>query len=406
MLKALSSPSYLEVASTLLDKVDTMKRRRFPVKSTAKETADWQATAVKGSIMRGSKKDLSQTDGNHKSTARSTSAPSRPNSNVPTDPGTSQKTPVDLVAVEDISEDAVLMAHADGETLIPTTFRNRKHATGKSASRLIDQWILQLEGWRGEALARIRTLILKAGPDITEEWKDNNPVWLHHGVVCRAESFTKAVKLTFARGASLPDPSQLFNSRMEDFAQRAIDIHEGTVINGSAFKAIMKAALAQNAPPAKKTKPGERKLERAKVQVPQEDKSTAVLLSGGNPQIAKGDGDSPVQAYISAMPGWKSELGRRLDTLIVRTVPNVSKAVKWNTPFYGIEGEGWFVAYHCFTKYVKVTFFRGTSLSPIPPGESKQQEVRYFDIYEDDELDEAQFTDWVRQASQLPGERL
>lgn len=131
-----------------------------------------------------------------------------------------------------------------------------------------------------------------------------------------------------------------------------------------------------------------------------------VLLSGGNPQIPKGDGDAPVQAYIAAMPGWKSELGRRLDALIGGAVPNVRKAVKWNSPFYGAEGEdGWFLSYHCFTKYVKVTFFRGTSLDPVPAGKSKHPEVRYLDIYED-RFDEAQFTAWVKQASRLPGERL
>lgn len=130
------------------------------------------------------------------------------------------------------------------------------------------------------------------------------------------------------------------------------------------------------------------------------------LLSGGNPQIAKGYGDAPVQAYIAAMPGWKRVIGRRLDALIVRTVPNVYKAVKWNSPFYGIEGQGWFLGVHCFTKYVKVAFFRGKSLRPLPPGESKQKEVRYLDIHEDDPLDEVQLADWVKQASQLPGERM
>ena len=130
-----------------------------------------------------------------------------------------------------------------------------------------------------------------------------------------------------------------------------------------------------------------------------------VLLSGGNPQIAKGYGDAPVQAYIAAMPGWKRDVGRRLDALIARAVPGVHKAVKWNTPFYGIEGEGWFLAFHCFTKYVKVTWFRGTSLRPVPAGESKHKEVRYLDIHEDD-FDEAQFVTWVKQASQLPGERM
>src|SRR3954471_6300373 len=128
-----------------------------------------------------------------------------------------------------------------------------------------------------------------------------------------------------------------------------------------------------------------------------------VLLSGGNPQIAKADGDAPVQAYIAAMPGWKSEVGRRLDALIVRTVPGVCKAVKWNSPFYGIEGQGWFLSFHCFTNYVKVTFFRGTSLRPLPPGESKHQEVRYLDIREHDQLEDAQLANWIQQAAAVPG---
>jgi hypothetical protein len=131
------------------------------------------------------------------------------------------------------------------------------------------------------------------------------------------------------------------------------------------------------------------------------------LLSGGNPQIAKGDGDAPVQAYIAAMPGWKRDIGRQLDALIVRTVPGVHKAIKWNSPFYGVGDQGgWFLSYHCFTKYVKVTFFRGSSLRPIPPGVSKHKEVRYLDVYEDAPLDEAQFATWVKQASKLPGERM
>jgi hypothetical protein len=127
------------------------------------------------------------------------------------------------------------------------------------------------------------------------------------------------------------------------------------------------------------------------------------LLSGGNPQIAKGDGDAPVQAYIAALPGWKGDLGKRLDTLIVRSVPNVRKAVKWNSPFYGIEGQGWFLSFHSFTNYVKVAFFRGAGLRPVPPGQSKQKEVRYLDIHEDDQLDEAQLAAWVKQAAALPG---
>lgn len=131
-----------------------------------------------------------------------------------------------------------------------------------------------------------------------------------------------------------------------------------------------------------------------------------VLLSGGNPQIGKGYGDAPVQAYIAAMPGWKSDLGRRLDALVEEAVPGVSKAVKWNTPFYGVESGRWFLAFHCFTKYVKLTFFDGASLDPVPPGKSKQERVRYLDVREGDVLDERQFLDWVQQASRLPGERL
>ena len=130
------------------------------------------------------------------------------------------------------------------------------------------------------------------------------------------------------------------------------------------------------------------------------------LLSGGNPQIAKGYGDAPVQAYIAAMPGWKRDVGRRLDALIVRTVPGVRKAVKWNSPLYGVEDQVWFLGFHCFTNYVKVAFFRGASLRPVPPGGTKQRDVRYLDIHEDDQLDEAQFAAWVKQASQLPGERM
>ena len=132
--------------------------------------------------------------------------------------------------------------------------------------------------------------------------------------------------------------------------------------------------------------------------------ATPVLLSGGNPQIAKADGDAPVQAYIAAMPGWKGDVGRRLDALIVRTVPGVRKAVRWNTPFYGVEGRGWFLGFHCITKYVKVAFFRGASLHPVPPVESKQKDVRYFHIHEGDEIDEELVAGWIRQASGLPGD--
>ena len=131
-----------------------------------------------------------------------------------------------------------------------------------------------------------------------------------------------------------------------------------------------------------------------------------VLLSGGNPQIPKGDGNAPVDAYLAAMPAWKGEIGRALDALVVDTLPKVRKAVRWNSPFYGIEGQGWFLSFHCFTRYVKVTFLNGGSLDPMPPEASKHADVRYLHVYEDGGLDEAQFVDWVRQAAALPGESL
>jgi hypothetical protein len=127
------------------------------------------------------------------------------------------------------------------------------------------------------------------------------------------------------------------------------------------------------------------------------------LLAGGNPQIAKAEGEAPVRAYIAAMPGWKRDAGRRLDALIVRTVPGVRKAVKWNSPFYGVDRQGWFLNFHCFTKYIKVAFFRGAALRPLPPGQSKHQDIRYFDIHEYEEVDEELVTSWIRQAAKLPG---
>lgn len=130
------------------------------------------------------------------------------------------------------------------------------------------------------------------------------------------------------------------------------------------------------------------------------------LLSGGNPQIPKGEGDGPVRDYIAAMPGWKRALGARLDDLIVRAVPGVHKAVKWNQPFYGVEGDGWFVSFRCYTKYVQLAFFRGAALDPPPPKTSKHPEVRYLDIHEDDDLDEDRLVSWIEQASALPGEKL
>ena len=162
-----------------------------------------------------------------------------------------------------------------------------------------------------------------------------------------------------------------------------------------------KSATKSKSPPkaGAKAKPGASEAKPIKVR---KGEKVAVVLSGGNPRIAKADGDAPVQAYIAGMPGWKRDLGKRLDALIVRNVPNVRKAVKWNTPFYGIEGRGWFLGLHTFTHYVKVAFFRGTSLRPVPPGASKGKDTRYIDIHEG-ELDEAQMATWVKQAAALPG---
>ncbi len=293
-----------------------------------------------------------------------------------------------------------------------------EQATGKPASRLIDQRIRDLGGWRGETLARMRALILEADPEMTEEWKwMGTPVWSHHGIVCTGEAYTKVVKLTFARGARIPDPSRLFNSSLEGNTRRAIDIHEGEKVDAGAFKALVKAAVAQNGPPGPVHMPGKAKPKaRSTSRATKPGKATTKgkgpsrvgakakplkLLSGGNPQIAKADGDAPVQAYIAAMPGWKRAIGKRLDALIVRNVPNVRKAVKWNSPLYGIEGQGLFLGFHTFTHYVKVTFFRGTSLRPVPPG-GTGKDARWIDIHEDD-LDEAQMATWVKQAAALPG---
>jgi hypothetical protein len=246
----------------------------------------------------------------------------------------------------------------------------------KSTARLGD--------WREETLDRMRALILEADPGMIEErkWRKASnamagvPVWSHNGIVCTGETYKKVVKLTFARGASIPDPSRLFNSSLEGSTRRAIDIHEGERVNARAFKALVKAAVAQTG-------------------------AKAVRLSGGNPQVAKAEGDVPVQAYIAGMPGWKRDVGKRLDALIVRNVPDVRKAVKWNSPFYGVEGQGWFLAFHVFTHYVKVTFFRGTSLRPVPPG-GTGKDARWIDIHEDD-LNVAQMATWVKQAAALPG---
>jgi hypothetical protein len=260
-----------------------------------------------------------------------------------------------------------------------------------SASTRIDQRIADLADWRGKRLAEIRKLIHEADPGVVEEWKwMGSPTWSHNGIYAVANAHKDKVKLTFAHGAALPDPKHLFNATMGGGTWRAIDFREGDRINTTALKALVRAAVVHNTGRSKRTGSGSRA-------------AKTVLLAGGNPQIPKGDGNAPVQAYIAAMPGWKRDAGRRLDALIARTVPGVRKAVRWNSPFYGVKGQGWFLGFHCFTKYIKVTFFRGTSLLPLPPGGSRSPETRYLDIHEKDRLDEQQLASWIRQAASIPG---
>ena len=283
-----------------------------------------------------------------------------------------------------------------------------------AAAHIIDERIRTLGDWRGETLAELRRAIHEADPDIVEEckWvKPSNPwgvpVWSHAGIVCTGETYKEVVKLTFAKGASLDDPRGLCNSGLEGNTRRAIDIREGDALDAEAFKALIQDAVAENLrSSAPKSKSSPNAVPKAKPKKLKKNEQGVVLLSGGNPQIAKGYGEAPVQAYIAAMPGWKCKVGRCLDAIIERTVPHVYKAIKWNSPFYGIEGQGWFLGIHCFAKYIKVAFFRGKSLRPLPPGESKQKEVRYLDIHEGDKLDEAQIASWVKQASKLPGEQM
>jgi hypothetical protein len=299
----------------------------------------------------------------------------------------------------------------------------------ESPASLIDARIASFPDWRGETLARLRAVIKEAVPDVIEEWKwRGTPVWSHSGMICTGETYKAVVKMTFAKGAALEDPAGLFNSSLDGNVRRAIDFHEGDKLNKPALKALLRAAAALNA--AKGKKPTEKAVSPAKrgsessaaapkkaskaapspskaqpmasKAKPTASKTKPVLLSGGNPQIAKADGDAPVQAYIAALPGWKGDIGRKLDALIVRQVPGVQKAVKWNSPFYGLAGRGYFLSFHVFARYVKVTFFRGTSLEPLPPGASKVADTRYADLHEG-ELDEAQMTKWVKQAAALPG---
>jgi len=277
--------------------------------------------------------------------------------------------------------------------------KSKPGGSARSASPTIDVRVGEQSDWRGGTLARIRALIKRADPEVVEERKWGVPVWSRDGIICTGETYKSVVKMTFARGAALEDPAGLFNSSLEGRTRRAIDFREGDAIDERALTALVRAGAALNASSvdARKAPPSERS---------RGTRSKPRLLSGGNPQITKGEGDAPVQAYITAMPGWKRNVGRRLDALIERAVPGVHKAVKWNSPLYGIADKGWFLGIHCFAKYVKVGFFRGASLRPLPPGASKQKDVRYLNIHEGDRIDDAQFMAWVKQASRLPLERM
>lgn len=288
-----------------------------------------------------------------------------------------------------------------------TSAANPMRKAGTSASRIVDERLRSLGDWRADTLAELRRLIHEADPEVVEECKwvkptnpSGVPVWSHAGIICTGEVYKEVVKLTFARGASIADPRGLFNSSLEGNTRRAIDFREGEAIDAKAFKALVRAAVDENlrsSAPKSKSSPKASATAR-----PATNAKSVKLLSGGNPQIAKADGDAPVQAYIPAMPGWKRDVGMRLDALIERTVAGVRKAVKWNSPFYGMDGKGWFLSFHVFTRYIKVTFFRGTSLRPVPPG-GTGKDARWIDISEADPLDEVRMASWIKQAAALPG---
>ncbi len=260
-----------------------------------------------------------------------------------------------------------------------------------SAAERIDARLVDLDDWRGARLAEFRELIHEAEPDVTEEWKwRGTPVWEYNGILLVGDGFKDKVKLTFHNGAMLRDRDNVFNAGLSGNKWRAIDSFEGDEIDKVGFKKLVREAVSYNT---------KQRLSKAKGGMVE---GKPVLLTGGNPQMPKSDGDAPVQAYIAAIPRWKSILARRLDEIIVVNVPDVRKAVRWNSPFYGVEGRGWFVSYHVFSRYVKVTFLNGASLDPVPSGGGKDPDSRWVDIYEG-KLDEEQMADWVRQSAALPG---
>lgn len=275
-----------------------------------------------------------------------------------------------------------------------------------TTSEQIERKIADHPDWRGKCLADIRRFIREADPDMREDcrWR-GAPTWSHDGLVCVANIYKDTVKVVFARGAKLSDPRGLFNSELAGNAWRGITLSRGNRLNVSAFKKLVRSAVELNrGGKGAKSRPASTKAastKAARTSAARQAAGKPVLLAGGNPQIAKADGDAPVQAYLAALPGWKRDVGQRLDALIARAVPGVAKAVRWNSPFSGVPGLGWFLGMHAFTNYLKVTFFRGASLQPPPPGGTGEA-ARWIDVREDD-LDEAQMTAWIRQAAALPG---
>jgi hypothetical protein len=284
-----------------------------------------------------------------------------------------------------------------------------KPDTAGSPSALIDARIRELGDWRGEMLARLRALVHEADPEVVEEWKwRGTPVWSHGGLICTGETYQQVVKMTFAKGASVADPSGLFNASLEGNTRRAIDFKEGDEPDAKALKALIRAAVALNETttrgraaakaPARKTAAAK----AAAAEVATGPQGPAPGKARKPASLPKSDGDAGVQAYIASLEPWQAELARRVDTLVAKHVPGLRKGVRWHCPFYGVEGQGWFLAFAAFQRHVKFTFFQGRSLDPAPPlGEGK--EARSLDLREPDALDEKQWTAWLRQAAALPG---
>lgn len=297
----------------------------------------------------------------------------------------------------------------------------------------IDEWFRAHAGELGAIARRWFEVLRACGDDVRELLHDGHPTaCIGDAAFGYVNAFTAHVNVGFFRGAELADPAGLLEGSGK--FMRHVKLRPGEDVDGGALTRLIATAYAdmkrrarseeaaarvadgktnlmtekKRAAAPKKTAAKRRttaatKLPKTFTRSPSGKTTAPRLLSGGNPQIAKADGDAPVQAYIAAMPGWKRDVGRRLDALVVRAVPAVRKAVKWNSPFYGTEGEGWFLGVHVFAKYVKVAFFQGASLRPLPPGTSKQKDVRYLYIREEDVMDEPQFMAWVKQASRLPG---